>query len=126
MHIHTHCQILPFNKTCADVLRIGISENRFFFAAGAFCGTVAFLAFRIVAVNLDKLSIIDRPTESIHNRSQIRFQAVRGQLNAIGKTRRHVRNKQESGSRITAVRAQAGRLFFTFRDPDGNLLMVSG
>ncbi|MBW5448325.1 sigma-70 family RNA polymerase sigma factor [Cohnella sp. CFH 77786] len=32
----------------------------------------------------------------------------------------------ESGSSIEAIRACAGRLSFTFRDPDGNMLIVTG
>jgi RNA polymerase sigma factor (sigma-70 family) len=31
-----------------------------------------------------------------------------------------------SGARINAIKAVAGRLYFTFQDPDGNVLMVSG
>lgn len=30
-----------------------------------------------------------------------------------------------SGARINAIKAVAGRLYFTFQDPDGNVLMVS-
>lgn len=30
-----------------------------------------------------------------------------------------------SGARISAIKAVAGRLYFTFQDPDGNVLMVS-
>jgi RNA polymerase sigma factor (sigma-70 family) len=32
----------------------------------------------------------------------------------------------ESGSHLAVISSQGGRLYFTFRDPDGNLLMVSG
>jgi len=31
----------------------------------------------------------------------------------------------EHGSQLKAIRLQAGRMYFTFRDPDGNLLMIS-
>jgi hypothetical protein len=30
-----------------------------------------------------------------------------------------------SGGRLQTVRALGGKLYFTFQDPDGNLLMVS-
>jgi RNA polymerase sigma factor (sigma-70 family) len=32
----------------------------------------------------------------------------------------------ESGSHLALLRTQAGQLYFTFRDPNGNLLMVTG
>lgn len=66
-HIHPHREILAFHVAGADVLRVGIADDRYLFAARAFRRAVALLGFRIVAESLDKLRVVYIVREGVNN-----------------------------------------------------------
>lgn len=63
-HIHPHIEILPFHVASRDVLFGRIAYNFDSLGPKTLCGAVAFLPFRIVAVNLLQLSEVDLAAEA--------------------------------------------------------------
>lgn len=82
-HIHSHVQVLPLDVAGRDVLRFRSTSHGLAKSAKTLRRAVAFLPFRIVAVDLVKLRIINSGSKSVIHGSQIHLVSVRGQLNPV-------------------------------------------
>jgi len=92
-HTHPHGEILSLNITRGDVLRIGIAQDSLRDCAKTLRRAVALLSFRIVAVKLHKLRVVDLIRKSIDDGVQIHLVAVRRQLDSIRQAFLNVLNK---------------------------------
>src|SRR5438105_11362244 len=83
-HIHSHREILALNIAGADMLEVGSADYRNFVYAKTSRGAVPLFSFRIVAINLEKLSVIDFVVwaECIYYSAQIHSVSIRSQLNS--------------------------------------------
>ena len=87
---HANCKVLPFYVAGADVLRVWRTDQSILFASDANRWAVSLFAFRVGAVNLDDLSVVNFSAEGLHGRQEIHFMPISGQLNPIGETARNV------------------------------------
>src|SRR5579859_459093 len=85
-HPHSHRQILPLDKTRADVLRVRLTDDRNFVARHTLRRTVPALAFGVLLVYFDELGVVNSLTKSVEHGGQISLQAVGGELHAIRET----------------------------------------
>lgn len=93
-HLHSHCQILSFNKTSGDVTFVWPADYRSAHGSDALCGAVAGLALcAVMAVELDEHGIINVRAEGPFDCIQIYAMAICSQLYAMRKTRCQVGNK---------------------------------
>jgi hypothetical protein len=89
-HAHTHREVLALDVRRADVVGVGIADNRCLLCANAFWRTVLTLfntpAARRVAIDLHELREINiRPAERGFNGDEIMLEPVGRELNPIGK-----------------------------------------
>ena len=68
-HLHSHVQVLPFNVTDRNVIPIRFAEDVVPLGAQTLCGAVPLVPFRLIAVDLDKLRVVNAATKRIsHSR----------------------------------------------------------
>src|SRR6266496_3339655 len=106
-HRHTHCEVLPLNVACGDVLVIGRTTNDCLTCPHADCGAVASVWRVALAVNLLQHRIINVLAEGIPNRVQINAVTVGRKLDAVRQTLSQVLNKVMRCSPVTAANEPA-------------------
>ena len=82
-HIHPHVEVLSFHIAGADVVVIGCADDVYALGAKTLRRAVALLPFRIVAVDLHQLRVVNGFRERIRDGHQIHLVAIRGQLDSI-------------------------------------------
>src|SRR5882672_7691831 len=84
-HSHTHCEILPFNKTGRNVIRVRLSAEYASAAPNACCRTVAAL-WRVArgAEYLDEHRIINIATKTLFHGIGVHPVTVCSELEFIG------------------------------------------
>ena len=70
-HVHPHVESLPFHETGRDVRLVRVADDFDALGAQTLRGAVALLSFRIVAINLHQLRVVDLISKRIRNGSQI-------------------------------------------------------
>jgi|SRR5688572_12846472 len=95
-HRHTHREVLPLDVAGGYVLAARLSDPPLLDRAAALCGAIALfvtLAAAGAPVNLDQDRVVNLRAERIVNRSEVQAEPIRGQLDAIGKTRLEIVNE---------------------------------
>jgi len=100
-HPHPHREILPLDKTGADVRTVWVPRHRLFFAALALGRAVALFTFRRFAVNLHQHRVVNFFTERSLYGIQVNGVAVSRQLDAIGETLSKILNERACGGGMT-------------------------
>ena len=85
-HVHPPVEILSFHVRRANVRVIRCADDVDTLGAQTLCRAVALLPFRIVAVDLHQLRVVNSLRERIRNGYQIHLVPVRGQLDSIRQT----------------------------------------
>lgn len=87
-HLHSHGQILPFHKRCADLVRVGIAlADSGYNPRDAWWGVPRFgsVELSVVAKHLGELREVYIRPEALRHGHRVVVQSIRGQLHAIGK-----------------------------------------
>ena len=96
-NLHPHREVLAFDIAGADMLGIGIADQRFLLAANAFRRAVLPCAGSTLidrsTIPLNQGRIVHVIAESSRNRMEVDPQAVRGQLNPIRQTALKILNE---------------------------------
>ncbi len=83
-HTHTHCEILPFYKRCADVLGVGIAGDVSRAASNARRGAIAaFVQTGRHTVNLDQHRIVNVSAKGIFHGIHVNPVTVCSELNPV-------------------------------------------
>jgi len=99
---HSDCEVLAFDVTGADMLRVRASFDGFLFDPDALGWTVAPVPLGVYcAVNLDEHGVVDIVSKSGLDSSQVRFQAVARQLHAVRESAGNVFHEQAGGFGIS-------------------------
>lgn len=101
---HSQGQVLPFDVTGADVIRVGIPKDRLHLAADALAWRIAPLFFAgRYAVNLLELRIVHFYPESALNSFEVRLVRVRGHLNPASDAAGAIFHELHGPTRIPAT-----------------------
>lgn len=99
-HVHPHGQILPLDMRRAHVRRVRVANNRIDLAADADGGAVTLLGLRVGAIELLQHGVVDVSAKGILDGRQIHLVAVRGELDSVRQSARHILQKLRGASGV--------------------------
>src|ERR1035438_2153933 len=85
-HVHPHVEILTLHVRSTDVRVVGSADDVNTLGAQTLRRAVALLPFRIVAVYLHQVRVVNSLRKRIRDSHQIHLMAIRGQLDSIRQT----------------------------------------
>jgi len=99
-HLHSHVEILALYVAGRNVCLIRVADDFYALGAQTLRGAVALLPFRIVAINLHQLCVVDLISKRVGNGSQIHPMAVRGQLDSIRQSASYILKEVRCTARV--------------------------